>query len=128
MFSRDRWNEILDVLTSNWVRTLLTAFGVFWGIFILILLLAAGKGLENGIKNDFGDTATNTMFMWTRTVTKSYEGMSKGRRYRYRLSDVEDIRENVPALRFISPRNQLGGFRGNNNVVRGIHTGAFNVY
>lgn len=128
MFSRDRWNEILDVLTSNWVRTLLTAFGVFWGIFILILLLAAGKGLENGIKNDFGDVATNTMFMWTRTVTKSYEGMPKGRRYRYQLSDVADIRANVPELRFVSPRNQLGGFRGNNNVIRGLHTGAFNVY
>ena len=128
MFSRDRWNEILEVLTSNWFRTVLTAFGVFWGIFILILLLAAGKGLENGIRQDFGDIATNTMFMWTRTVSKSYEGMAKGRRYNYRLSDVEDIKENVPNLRFISPRNQLGGFNGNNNVVRGLKTGAFNVY
>ena len=53
MFNRDRWNEIIEVLSSNWVRTLLTAFGVFWGIFILILLLAAGKGLENGIKQGF---------------------------------------------------------------------------
>ncbi len=53
MLNRDRWNEILEVLTANWIRTLLTAFGVFWGIFILILLLAAGNGLENGIKNDF---------------------------------------------------------------------------
>jgi len=128
MFSRDRWNEILEVLTSNWFRTVLTAFGVFWGIFILILLLAAGKGLEYGIRQDFGDIATNTMFMWTRTVSKSYEGMAKGRRYNYRLSDVEDIKENVPNLRFISPRNQLGGFNGNNNVVRGLKTGAFNVY
>lgn len=100
----------------------------FWGIFILILLLAAGKGLENGIKQDFGDIATNTMFMWTRTVTKSYEGMSKGRRFNYRLSDVEDIRENVPELRFISPRNQLNGFNGANNVVRGLNTGAFDIY
>lgn len=106
----------------------MTAFGVFWGIFILILLLAAGKGLENGIKQDFGDIATNTMFMWTRTVTKSYEGMSKGRRFNYRLSDVEDIRENIPELRFISPRNQLNGFNGSNNVVRGLNTGAFDVY
>ena len=128
MFNRDRWNEILEALTSNWLRTLLTAFGVFWGIFILILLLAAGKGLENGIKQDFGDIATNTMFMWTRTVTKPYQGMPKGRRYNYRLSDVEDIREHVPNLRFISPRNQLGGFNGANNVVRGLNTGAFNVY
>ena len=128
MFNKDRWNEILEVLTSNWVRTVLTAFGVFWGIFILILLLAAGKGLENGIKKDFGDIATNTMFMWTQTVTKSYEGMSKGRRYSYDLDDVVAIRENVPNLRFISPRNQLGGFRGGNNVVRGLNVGAFNVY
>jgi len=128
MFSRDRWNEILEVLSSNWIRTLLTAFGVFWGIFILILLLAAGKGLENGIKQGFGDAATNTMFIWTRTVTKSYDGMAKGRRYSYDLNDVESIRENVSDLRFISPRNQLGGFRGTNNVTRGLHVGAFNVY
>ena len=128
MFSRDRWNEILEVLSSNWIRTLLTAFGVFWGIFILILLLAAGKGLENGIKQGFGDAATNTMFMWASTVTKSYDGMPKGRRYSYDLDDVEGIRENVSDLRFISPRNQLGGFRGTNNVTRGLNVGAFNVY
>ncbi|MFD1293905.1 ABC transporter permease [Lutibacter holmesii] len=128
MFNKDRWNEIIEVLSSNWVRTLLTAFGVFWGIFILILLLAAGKGLENGIKQGFGDAATNTMFIWTRTITKSYDGMAKGRRYNYRLSDVADIRENVPHLRFISPRNQLGGFRGANNVIRGLNVGAYNVY
>ena len=42
MFNRDRWKEILEVLTKNGFRTLLTAFGVFWGIFILLLLLAAG--------------------------------------------------------------------------------------
>lgn len=128
MFSKDKWNEILEVLTSNWLRTILTAFGVFWGIFILILLLAAGKGLENGIKQDFADIATNTMFIWTQTITKSYEGMPKGRRFNYQLKDVEDIRQNVPNLRFISPRNQLGGFNGTNNVVRGLNTGAFDVY
>lgn len=128
MFNRDKWNEILEVLTANWVRTLLTAFGVFWGIFILILLLAAGKGLENGIRMDFGDTATNTMFMWTQTVTKSYQGMSKGRNFSYDLKDVREIRSNIDNLRFISPRNQLGGFRGGSNVVRGLKTGGFDVY
>ncbi|MBT8385181.1 MAG: ABC transporter permease, partial [Bacteroidia bacterium] len=71
MFSRDRWNEILEVLSGNWFRTVLTAFGVFWGIFILIILLAAGKGFENGVNLDFGGIATNTMFMWTRTATKA---------------------------------------------------------
>jgi putative ABC transport system permease protein len=128
MFSLDRWKEILEVLTGNWFRTILTAFGVFWGILILIILLAAGKGLENGIKSDFGDIATNTMFMWSRNTTKAYKGMPNNRSYSFKLEDVQAIREKVPNLRFVSPRNQLGGFRGANNVVRGIHTGAFNVY
>lgn len=128
MFDKDRWKEILEVLTSNWFRTLLTAFGVFWGILILIILLAAGKGLENGIKSDFGDIATNTMFMWTRNTTKPYKGLPKGRRFSFKLEDVESIRDNFPNLRFISPRNQLGGFGGANNVIRGLNAGAYNVY
>ena len=128
MFDKDKWNEILEVLTANWLRTLLTAFGVFWGIFILILLLAAGKGLENGIRMDFGDIATNTMFMWTQTVNKSYKGLSKGRQFSYDLDDVRDIRNNVNNLRFVSPRNRLGGYRGGSNVIRGLKSGGFDVY
>lgn len=118
----------MEVLTSNVWRTIFTAFGVCWGIFILIVLLAAGKGLENGIKQDFGDTATNTMFMWTRATTRAYEGLPQGRAFNFKISDVQAIRDNVPNMRFISPRNQLGGFGGNNNVVKGIRTGAYNVY
>ena len=128
MFNRDRWKEILEVLTTNWFRTLLTAFGVFWGILILIILLSAGKGLENGIKADFGDIATNTMFMWTRSTTKAHMGLPIGRRFRFKVEDVKSIRDNIPNLRFISPRNQLGGFGNDNNVVRGLNTGAYNVY
>ena len=128
MFNRDRWKEILEVLTTNWFRTLLTAFGVFWGILILIILLSAGKGLENGIKADFGDIATNTMFMWTRSTTKAHMGLPIGRRFRFKVEDVKSIRDNIPNLRFISPRNQLGGFGNDNNVIRGLNTGAYNVY
>jgi len=128
MFNRDRWKEIIDVLTTNWFRTVLTAFGVFWGILILIILLAAGKGLENGIKADFGDVATNTMFMWTRSTTKAHMGLPIGRRFNFKTEDVQTLRQNFPQLRYISPRNQLGGFGGNNNVVKGIKTGAYNVY
>ena len=128
MFSRDRWSEIIEALTSNWFRTLLTAFGVLWGIFILVILLAAGKGLENGVKQGFSGIATNTMFMWTQVASKPYKGMPKGRRYNFKIDDVTAIRDQVPGLRFVSPRNQLGGFGGANNVVRGLNTGAFNVY
>lgn len=128
MFSRDRWNEILEALTANWFRTVLTAFGVLWGIFILVILLAAGKGLENGVKQGFGGIATNSMFMWTQVASKPYKGMPKGRRYNFEIEDVDAIKRNVNGIRIVSPRNQLGGFGGANNVVRGLNTGAFNVY
>lgn len=128
MFSRDRWSEIIEALTSNWFRTIMTAFGVLWGIFILVILLAAGKGLENGVKQGFNGIATNTMFMWTQVASKPYKGMPKGRRFSFDVEDVSAIKDQVPGLRFVSPRNQLGGFGGENNVVRGLNTGAFNVY
>ena len=128
MFSKDSWDEIIEALSRNWFRTALTAFGVLWGIFILVILLAAGKGLENGVKKDFGNIATNSMFMWTQTISKPYKGLPKGRRFSYDLDDVAAIKQSMPELRFVSPRNQLGGFGGANNVVRGIDTGAFNVY
>ncbi|MBA6313339.1 ABC transporter permease [Cellulophaga baltica] len=128
MFNKDRWKEIIEVLTSNMFRTILTAFGVFWGILILIILLAAGKGLENGIKSDFGDIATNTMFMWSQATSKEYEGLPKGRRFNFKVSDVTSLKENIKELRFVSARNRLDGYQGENNVTRGIKVGAFNVY
>lgn len=128
MFSKDRWKEILQVLTTNWFRTILTAFGVFWGIFILIILLAAGKGLENGIRADFGDIATNTMFIWTQGVSKAYKGLPKDRQFDYKTEDVAALWENIPGLRFVSPRNRTGGFRAGSNVTRGLKIGAFSVY
>lgn len=128
LFSRDSWAEIIEALSSNWFRTVMTAFGVLWGIFILVILLAAGNGLENGIKQGFNGMATNSMFMWAQTASQPFKGLPKGRRYNFRTDDVEAIKQQVPGLRFVSPRNQLGGFRGSNNVVRGLQTGAFNVY
>ena len=128
MFSRDNWDEILEALSANWFRTVLTAFGVLWGIFILVILLAAGKGLENGVKQGFGGMATNSMFMWTQVTSKPYKGLPKGRRYNFKIDDVAAIKREVPNMRYVSPRNQLGGFGGGNNVVRGLNTGAFNVY
>lgn len=127
MFNKDRWNEILEVMSSNVVRTIATAFGVGWGIFILIILLAAGKGLENGIRQDFNGVATNTMFMWTETTSMAYAGLPEGRTFNFKLSDVELLRQNVPELRIISPRNSIRLEEGD-NVVRGTETGRYRVF
>ncbi len=128
MFDRDKWTEILEALTANTFRTILTAFGVFWGIFILVILLAAGTGLENGVKKGFSGMATNTMFMWTQPTSKPYKGLPQIRRFNYKNDDVQALKENFPDLLYVSPRNQLGGHDQTNNVVRGTKTAVFNVY
>ncbi|WP_299109317.1 ABC transporter permease [uncultured Winogradskyella sp.] len=128
MFSRDRWDEILEALNANKFRTLLTAFGVFWGITILVLLLALTNGLKNGVTADFGDFATNSMFMWTQGTSKPYKGLPKGRYFNYKIDDVAALKSQIPNLKYVSPRNQLGGYNGANNVVRGTKTGAFEIY
>ena len=128
MLQKERWDEILEALNANRFRTIMTAFGVFWGIFILVILLALTNGLKNGVQADFGDFATNTIFMWTQRTSMPYQGFTKGRNFNFRQSDVALLKEKFPQLRFVSPRNQLGGFRGSNNVTRGDKTGAFNIY
>ena len=128
MFTRDRWSEILEALNANRGRTFLTAFGVFWGILILVLLLALTNGLRTGVTLDFSNGATNTMFMWGQATSMPYNGLNKGREVQFKLSDVEAIKQQIPDLKYVSPRLQLGGFRGANNVSRNEKTGAFQIY
>ncbi|WP_228852615.1 ABC transporter permease [Aegicerativicinus sediminis] len=127
MFSRERWNEILEALNANKFRTILTAFGVFWGISILVLLLALTNGLRNGVMADFSNFATNSMFMWAQRTSIPYKGLPNNRRFNYDLSDVTTLKAQMPELKYVSPRNQLGGYMGANNVIRGTRTGAFQV-
>jgi len=127
MFSKDRWDEILEALNANRFRTLMTAFGVFWGIMILVLLLALTNGLKNGVSADFGNFATNSIFMWAQGTSMPYKGLPKGRRFRFKIQDVAILKDQMPELKYVSPRNQLGGHRGANNVTRKEKTGAFSV-
>jgi putative ABC transport system permease protein len=128
MFNKDQWNEIIEALSAKPLRTFITAFGVFWGITILVILLSASTGLENGVKRGFGGMSTNSMFIWTSTTSKPYKGLPQGRYFNYKNGDIDALKREFNELQYVSPRNQLGGFRGSNNVVRGTKTGAYNVY
>lgn len=128
MIDRDQWREIWMVLSRNKLRAFLTAFGVFWGIFMMVIMLGAGTGLRNGATQAMDGWTTNSMFMWTQGTSMPYKGFKRGRYFRLRNNDVDAIREHIKEVDIISPRNQLGGYRGSNNVVRGVKTGAFDLY
>ena len=127
MFDLDHWQEIKSALLANKTRTVLTAFGVFWGIFLLIVMLGSGKGMSNAAMAGFGDGATNSFFLWSQRTAKPYQGMPAGRRIQLTNDDVQAIKDQIPEAAVVAPRNQLGGFRGGNNVTRGGKTGGFSV-
>jgi len=127
MFSRERWNEILETLNSNKFRTFLTAFGVFWGISILVLLLALTNGLEKGVTAGFQNMTSNSSFLYVRGTSIPYKGLPKGRRFPLKLGDIEALKREIPELKYVTPQNRLGGYMGSNNVTRNENTGAFQV-
>jgi len=128
MFDLDRWQEIYHVLRSNKLRTFLTAFGVFWGIFMLVIMLGSGNGLENGVSQNFGDMATNSVFLWTNQTTLPYKGFPRGRRFYYENSDINALRQAIPEIKYLAPRTNVGGYNGSSNVVRGLKTGQFPLF
>jgi putative ABC transport system permease protein len=127
MFDLDHWREIYNALSANKLRTFLTAFGVFWGILMLMVMLGSGSGLENGVNRGFADSATNSFWVWSRSTSMPYRGLPSGRPLQLTNDDTAAIRDRVSEVEVLSPRNQLGGWRGGNNVLRGKHAGAFSV-
>ncbi|MBQ6750540.1 MAG: ABC transporter permease [Bacteroidaceae bacterium] len=100
---RDQWEEIFDALSRNKTRTFLTAFGIFWGIFMLVLLMGGGKGLESMLATNFAGFANNSGFMMANSTSEAYKGFRKGRQWNIELGDIPLIRSSVPELDIISP-------------------------
>ncbi|MEI8004877.1 MAG: ABC transporter permease [Bacteroidota bacterium] len=128
MFDLDRWQEIYHVLSKNKLRTFLTAFGVFWGIFMLVIMMGSGDGLKNGVSQNFGDMATNSVFIWAQQTSVPYKGFTRGRRFEYENADVRALSDAIPEIKFLAPRTNVGGFNGASSVIRGLKSGSFQIF
>ncbi|MFW5753720.1 MAG: ABC transporter permease [Marinilabiliaceae bacterium] len=127
MFDLDRWQEIINAIKQNKFRSILTAFGVFWAIFMLVVMTGAGNALINGITQGFKDFATNSGFMFANRTTVAYEGYNRGRNWNLDNSDMEAIRNEIPEIDVLAPRLQGWSLGSGQNVVRGDRYAAFNV-
>ncbi len=104
MFDLDKWQEILSTINKNRMRTFLTGFSVAWGIFMLIVLLGSGKGLQNGIDAQFRQDAVNTIWFGPGTTSKNYEGLKSGRQIQFTNQDYEYVRDRMRGIDKISAR------------------------
>ena len=131
MFDLDKWQEIFNTIRKNKLRTVLTGFSVAWGIFMLVVLLGTGVGLENGIRKQFEGNATNTVRIFGGRTSVAYDGMQMGRMIQLTNDDFDRVqnlvsradnftaRRRVPFLDSkISYKKEYGTFD-----ILGIHPG-----
>ncbi|PQJ19896.1 ABC transporter permease [Tenacibaculum sp. SG-28] len=123
LFDSDSWQEIYGSIRKNKLRTGITIIGVLWGIFILVVLLGAARGMENNFKSIFGDFATNSVFVWTQSTDRPFKGFQKGRTFRLTFKDINVLKsEYKDEIKLLAPRNQTMGL-----LVKGFKSGDFKV-
>ena len=130
MIDIDKWQEIFNSIRRHKLRTILTALGVFWGIFMLVLLLGAGDGLQNGVEYEFRDDAINSLWIRRGTTSIPYNGLPPGRRIKFYNDDYKFLKEHFEAIEHLTGRFYLSGnmqitYKQKNLSfsVRGVHPG-----
>ena len=109
LFDTDTFREILDSITRNRSRSILTGFGVFWGVFMLMLLTGGSQGLKEILNKNFEGFAQNTCIIAPSNTSKPYKGFSKGRYWTLEYADVDRLKNLVPELETVSPSIALWG-------------------
>jgi putative ABC transport system permease protein len=104
IFDWDKWQEIFETMKKNKLRTFLTGFSVAWGIFMLIILLGSGYGLENGVKKAFEGDAANTLWINPGQTSTAYKGMKSGRTIQFTNEDYDLVKQEIPYIDKISGR------------------------
>lgn len=129
-FDLDTWEEILVTITRNKTRSLLTAFGIFWGIFMLISLLGGAKGMQETLSLQFKGFATNSGFMGTNQTSKAYRGFQQGRYWDLENKDVERILRNVEGADVVTPTLARWGVNivYNEQKISGTLRGLYPIY
>jgi putative ABC transport system permease protein len=123
LFDSDTWQEIYGSIRKNKVRTSITIIGVLWGIFLLVVLLGAARGMENGFNKLFGNFATNSVFIWTQSTDTPFKGFQEGRRFSLTMNDIEVLTtEYSDEIKLLAPRNQT-----NNLIIKDFKSGSFKV-
>jgi putative ABC transport system permease protein len=134
MIDLDKITEIIQTITRNKTRSLLTAFGVFWGIFMLVVLIGGGNGLDYFLKKQIGGFASNSCLIMTNPTSEPYMGFRKGRWWSMKTQDVEILKQQIPEIEHIAginmywdgslirgERSQAARLRGATPVYAKIH-------
>lgn len=105
----EKWNEIFISISKHKLRTALTALGVFWGIFMLVILLGVGEGLQNGVSKQFRGDAINTLWIYSGRTSKDFQGLPANRQITFDNEDYNELRRRFPEVPHLAGRVYLSG-------------------
>ncbi len=129
LLSLDRWQEVFDTMSRNVLRASLTAISVGWGVFMLVVLLGLGNGLENGMKRTFARESANTITIRGARTSVAYGGFDVGRAVTFANRDYQRART-VPGIERMSGLFYVrgGAFGGAEMMTRrGTKANAFSM-
>lgn len=123
IFDPELLSEVWITVTHNKRRSLLTAFGVFWGVFMLVVMLSVGKGIQGGIFAGIDMIPQNMCVCWSQNTSIPFAGFRKGRWWHIKADDIEALRTQIPELERVSPMVHGRSV----NVVCGEKSGSYRI-
>lgn len=121
----DMLSEVWAVIARNRRRSLLTAFGVFWGVFMLVVMLSMGKGISGGVFGSIEIIPSNMTLCWTNNTTIPYQGFRKGRWWMMKEDDMLELKAKIPEIETFSPVVTLWG--KSVTVANGDKSGTYSI-
>ena len=97
------YHEIMDSLLRNKSRSLLTGFGIFWGLFMLLAMLGAGDGVKGLLNANFDGFASNAAIIVSSNTSVPYKGFQEGRYWSLKYRDMDRMKKLIPETDVVTP-------------------------
>lgn len=104
----DLISEIWQTISNNKLRTALTGLAVAWGIFMLIVLMGASRGVVNAFNEGRMSQGSNMLKVWGEVTSEPYHGYKEGREITLKDGDLSPVAEKDPE-HFAAVTAQISG-------------------
>lgn len=99
----DIFGEILRTLWAHKLRSVLTMFGIAWGVGSLLLLVGLGEGFRSGNKRNTSEFGENILWVFPARIPAIPGSPNPGRHYRITFEDYQDVRREAPHVLTVAP-------------------------
>jgi putative ABC transport system permease protein len=108
---REAFVQTIVNLRANKLRSVLTMFGILWGIVSVVILSATGEGFRQGNEHVLRELGKNIGITWGGRTSKQAGGERAGRQIFLTADDAHAIQEQARLVAVATPELQRGGMK-----------------